>query len=265
MSDEDQESAVSTPTSSSLVYFQSPRHLGPGLDSFTPGGFPATPMLHVARSAQHGVVSSPLSLNAFADSSDGSMDFPTIAEIVPRSSRGGDIGGSQMVLVLGCGGLVGTHAVAKLLASGYNVRIFMLETASGDQFEALQSQNRGPGKLFVFRGEQLDRAIEDCHYVVIAQLPRCPRKYSRAMLHAASSQEALKQDCVTELQDLFLCAKRFGKRLKRIVFVSSAAAVFPVVEPVQLDTLYPKTRQVLLKEVERLALRASVQLVSLLP
>ena len=170
-----------------------------------------------------------------------------------------------MVLLLGCGGLVGTHTAVKLLSAGYNVRIFMLETASTAQIEALQTHTRGPGRLFVFRGDQLDRAIEDCHYVVIAQLPRRPNKYSRALMRTASGQEQITHDCVADLQDLFLCAKKYGRKLKRIVLISSAAAAFPVIEPVQQDVLHPKARQRLLREVQRLAARSRISLVSLLP
>jgi nucleoside-diphosphate-sugar epimerase len=263
MSDLD-ESGASTPSSSQLVYFQSPRHLGPGLDSFTPSGFPATPVLHVSRH-QHHVARSPLSLDASAEPECDPGSFPT--GLLPRARAAMHERGSQIVLVVGCGGLVGTHVAAKLLSAGYSVRIFMLDTVSSEQLEALKSHARGSSKLFVFRGDQLDRAIEDCDFAVIAQLPRRVAKCTSPVKRPAmpSSREKLVEECVAELRDFFLCAKKFAKRLRRVVFISSAAAVFPVVEPVLQDAMEPAGRRVLLKEVERLALRAGIPLVSLLP
>ena len=254
--DDDDTAEVVAPLSS--VYFQAPRHLGPGLDSFTPGGFPATPVLHVSHPALLQAVQSPLNLEESCDCSlSGQLNG------FPREPCGD--GRSKLVLLLGCGTFVGLQVAIKLLSSGYSVRIFMLDTASNDQLDTLQASVRGTSKLFVFRGDQLDRAFEDCEFAVIAQLPRRPKKYSRIELSTPAAQEKIVSECIAELRDFFLCAKKYGKSLKRIVHISSAAAVFPVVEPVQRDALSPASRRTLLKEVEHLANRADIPLVSLLP
>jgi nucleoside-diphosphate-sugar epimerase len=192
---------------------------------------------------------------------------------------------NQLVLVRGGASFSGAHITMRLLAGGYNVRILARDclTSTSELSELVKARMppQAHNRLLIFKGTDLTEALEGCDFVV------CNSEPETGDLTESSD---ISKRFLEDMQDLFLSIHQLCRRSTvnnphhhhnhsiehhqpqpatrppRIVWISTAATLFPVTTASQLRSRYLiEAKALALREAERIAKKADIPLVVLLP
>lgn len=197
-----------------------------------------------------------------------------------------NVRGSQLVLVRGGASFSGAHITMRLLEGGYNVRILardcLTSTSALSDLVKTRLPPQAHNRLLIFRGTELTEALEGCDFVVCNSEPETGDLTERSDIN---------RRYMDDMQDLFLSIHHICRRSAtnnphhhhhhhetdlhqsqlvirppRIIWISTAATLFPVATTSQVRSRYVvEAKALALREAERIAKKADIPFVVLLP